>query len=124
LVRRQVLKQNIYLFKAKLEKHIFSYTKTKKWTEYILESIFNFFVFLRDYLFMVVLFFSLFFLTFLNITYYWILSLEDTINYRWIFYFIMFIFVYFAIYFSRWVKTLFLNFIFLFFVLAFGILNF
>jgi hypothetical protein len=29
-LRRQVLNQNIYLFKSKLDRHLFSYTKTKK----------------------------------------------------------------------------------------------
>jgi len=124
LLKKQVIKQNIYLLKNKLEKPYFSYTKALKWFDYILESIFNFFIFIRDYLFFVVLFYSLVFLLFLNINYLWIFNLSQTINYRWIFYFIIFIFVYFAIYFSRWLKTLFLNFILLFFVIYFWVINF
>ena len=124
LLKRSVLKQNIYLFKAKLEGKTFSYTKTLKGFAFIMDSIFEFFKYIKDYLFYVVLFYSILFLIFLNLDYYWISSLETSLNYNWIFYFIMFIFLYFAIYFSRWVYTLIINLIFLFFIFNFWIINF
>ncbi len=125
IVKRKVIKQNIYLFKAKIEWKVFSYTKTIKGFNFILELIFKFFTYIKDYLFFVVLFYSLLFLIFLNLTYYNILPwLELSLNYNWIFYFLLFILVYFAIYFSRGVYSLFFNFSILFFVFMFWIINF
>ncbi len=125
LVRRSIIKQNIYLFKAKLDWKTFSYSKTLKWFNYILNLIFKFFNYIKDYLFFVVLFYSLFFLIFLNLTFYNIFpKLELNLNYNGIFYFIMFIFVYFSIYFSRGVYSLIFNFIMLFFIFWFWIINF
>ena len=125
IVKRNVIKQNIYLFKAKMNWKVFSYTKTLKWFWFILEYIFKFFNYIKDYLFFVVLFYCLLFLLFLNFSYYNIFPwLENSLNFNGIFYFILFIFIYFAIYFSRWVYSLFFNFILLFFIFSFWIINF
>ena len=125
IIKRKVIKQNIYLFRAKIEWRVFSYTKTLKGFYYILEIIFKFFVYIKDYLFFVVLFYSLLFLLFVNFSYYNIIpGLETSINYHGIFYFIIFLFIYFAIYFSRGVYSLLFNFILLFFIFIFWIINF
>ena len=124
-VRRKVIKQNIFLFKAKLEWKVFSYTKVIKWFDHILEITFNFFNYIRDYLFYVVFFYSLLFLLFVNLNFYNVFPIfEGSLNYNWIFYFIIFLFIYFAIYFSRWIYSLFFNFIILFLIILFGIINF
>lgn len=125
LIKRKVIKQNIYLFKAKLNWKVFSYTQTIKWFNYVLDLIFNFFNYIKDYLFFVVLFYSLLFLIFLNFNYYNIVPwFEWSLNYNWIFYFIIFLFIYFAIYFSRWVYSLFFNFFILIFIIWLWIVNF
>ena len=125
IVKRKVIKQNIYLFRAKIDWKAFSYTKTLKGLNYILDAIFGFFVYIKDYLFFVVLLYSLLFLLFLNLSYYNIITwLESNINYYGIFYFIIFLFIYFTIYFSRWVYSLIFNSILLFFIFMFWIINF
>ncbi len=125
LIKREVIKQNIQLLKAKISGNIFSYTKTLKWFHYFLEAIFKFFLFIRNYMFFVVIIYSLLFLIFLNLEYiWWIKSLELSINYNWVFYFIMFLFLYFAIYFSRGFYSLVLNFMLILFVYFVWIINF
>jgi len=124
LIEREVINQNISIFRAKLDKNSFSYIKTKKWIKYFFDFIFWFFLIIRNYLFFVVLFYSLLFLIFINLNYFWFLNLENSLNYRWIYYFIVFIFIYFAIYFSRWVFSLVINFCLLFFIFYFWIINF
>lgn len=125
LTRRKVIKQNIYLFKAKLNWKSFSYTKTVRWFNSILDSVFNFFNYIKDYLFFVVLFYSFLFLVFLNIFNYSLIPILDwSLNYNWIFYFLIFLLIYFAIYFSRWLYSLIFNFIILLFIIFFSLINF
>lgn len=125
MIRRKVLKQNIFLFKAKLEGKTFSYTKIIKGFDYFIEMILRFFNYIRNYLFLVALFYVLLFLIFLNLNYYNIVSIfNESLNYNWIFYFIVLLFLYFAIYFSRGIYSLIFNLIILFFLMFFSIINF
>ena len=125
LIKRKVINQNVYLFKAKINWKVFSYTKTLNWVNYFLKYIFNSFDYIKDYLFFVVLSYSFLFILFLNINYYsFIPWLETSLNYHWVFYFIYFLFIYFAIYFSRGIYSLLFNFILLFFIFMFWIINF
>ncbi len=125
IVRRRVIKQNIYLFKAKLEGKIFSYTRVIKGFDFFLDIIFRFFKNMRNYLFFVVLFYSLIFIIFTNLNYYWVnIIFEESLNYRWVFYFLVFSLIYFCIYFSRWVFSLILNFFILFITVFLWVVNF
>ena len=125
IVRRKVIKQNIYLFRAKLEGKVFSYTKVIKWFDHFIELIFKVFNYIKDYFFFVVLSYAILFLLFLNLSYYDIFPVfEKSLNQNWIFYFIIFLFVYFAIYFSRWIYSLIINSIILFLVTIFSLINF
>jgi hypothetical protein len=125
VVRRKVIKQNIFLFKAKIQGKVFSYTKIIKGFDYILENIFQFFNQIKDYLFFVVFFYSLLFLLFLNLNYYSIITIfERSLNYNGVFYFIIFLFIYFAIYLSRGIYSLLLNISILLFIIFFSIINF
>lgn len=125
IVRRRVIKQNIFLFKAKLEWSVFSYTKVIKGFDYFLDKILEFFNYIKEYLFFVVLVYCLLFLVFLNLSYYeFFVIFKWTLNYNWIFYFILFLFIYFSIYFSRWLYSLIFNFVILFFITILWVINF
>lgn len=123
LIKRKVIKQNILILKSKINWKSFSYTRIVKWYNFIFSLIFSFFTVCRKYLFYTVLLYSLFFLIFLNLHYYWFLA-NFTVNYDWIHYFLILLFVYLAIYFSRWIITLSINFVFLSFIIIFWVVNF
>jgi hypothetical protein len=126
-IERRLINSNLILLKSKINKSNFSYTKVKKWYNWIIDFILLFFENIRKYLFVVIFFYSLLFLLVLLFSYYnifWLSSLAETINYRWIFYFIIFLFVYFAMYLSKWLWTLILNFSIVFFLIIFGLINF
>jgi len=127
LIERRLINSNLILLKTKINKNNFSYTKVKKWYNWFIEIILIFFQKIRQYLFVVIFFYSLLFLTVLIISYYniWGLSyISETINYRWIFYFLVFMFVYLAMYLSRWIWTLIINFSLVFILIIFGLINF
>ncbi len=120
-IRRRVIKQNITLFKAK-EKWIgFSYTTVKKWitklVDYILAVLFN----IKQYLFTIIVFYTITFIIFLNINYYY--NFRES-SYEWIFYFLVLFFIYLILHFTRNLFLIILNFVILFFIIIFWIVNF
>ncbi len=127
LIERRLINSNLILLKNKINRHNFSYTKVKKWYNWVIEIILLFFKNIRQYLFIVIFFYSLLFLIILVISYYNLFNLWylwETINYRGIFYFIVFLFIYFAMYFSKGLYTLILNFIIVLIFVIFGLINF
>jgi hypothetical protein len=127
LIERRLINSNLILLKSKINQNNFSYTKVKKWYNWFIEIILLFFEKIRQYLFVVIFFYSLLFLTVLIISYYniWGLSyISETINYRWIFYFLVFMFIYLAMYLSRWIWTLIINFSLVFMIIIFWLINF
>ncbi len=120
-IKRRVIKQNIVILKAREWGFNFSYTSIKKWFnkifDYILVAIEN----IRLYLFVIILIYTLVFILFLNINYYY--NIKD-INYEWIFYFTLLLFVYILLYFSRNTLLIILNFVILFFIVIFWVVNF
>ncbi len=125
LVRRKVIKQNIFLFKAKSEWKTFSYTKVIKWFDYILETIFNFFFSTKNYLLFIIILYSFIFFIFLNLSYYNISPIfYENLSYEWLFYFMIFTLLYIAITFSKWVYSLVFNFLLLFSIIFLWFINF
>lgn len=125
LIKRSVIKQNIALLNAKINWKVLSYTKLVKWYTKLLDSIFSLFVILRVYLFYTVFSYALIFLILLNISYYNLIpNLSSVLNFNGIFYFLVILFTYFSIYFSRGVFSLILNFVILTFIIIFWVVNF
>ncbi len=126
-IERRLINSNLILLKSKIDKKNFSYTKLKKGYTWFVDKILLFFKNIRLYLFLVIFFYSLLFLIILLFSYYNIFNfwyLIESINYRGIFYFIVFLIIYFAMYFSRWIYSLIINFILVFVLLLFWIINF
>ncbi len=127
LLERRYIKSNLILLKAKINQRNISYTKLVKWFSWILDFIYLFFKVLRKYLFLIIYFYSFLFLiifiiSYFNIfNYWWII---DNLNYNWLFYFLWFIFVYLAIYLSRWFYSLVFNIIIVWILFIFWVVNF
>ena len=125
LIKRKVISQNIMLLNAKIHWTVYSYTKIAKGYYNTINNIFYFFITIRTYLFYTILFYSLLFMILLNLSYYNIMpDVSNALNYDGIFYFLIFIFTYFAIYFSRWLITISINFVILSFLIIFWVVNF
>ena len=127
-IKRKVIKQNITLFKVKLEWIKFSYTSVVKWyekTKLKLDRLSNF---LRKYIFIIIVFYSMIFLIFLNVNYYlnfqWSYLEYIDFNYNWLLNFIILLFVYLSLYFRIGLLSLILNIVFLTFIIIFWIVNF
>lgn len=121
LIRRKVIKQNITLFTAKEKWVWFSYTFVKKWFWKILEAIISFIKGINDYLFIVVTLYTILFVLYLNINYYYNITAS---NYDGIFYFLVIFFIHLILYFSRNLFLIILNFVILFFIIIFWVVNF
>jgi len=127
LIERRLINSNLILLKSKIDRNIISYTKIKRWYNYFVDKILLFFKNIRWYLFLVIFFYWLLFLITLFLSYYNILNLWyliDSINYRGVFYFIIFIFIYLAMYLSRWIFTLIINLFLVFILIIFWLINF
>lgn len=120
-IRRKVLKQNIYLLKAKEKGNTYSYTYVKKGFNNTIKILLKFLNNIKQYLFLVVLFYILLFISFLNMNYYY--NLYES-NYEWIFYFIIIFLIYLILYISRNLFLIILNFVILFFIVIFWVVNF
>lgn len=120
-IRRRVIKQNITLFKAKEQGVWFSYTTVKKWFNKIVEYILSFIKNIKQYLFYVIVIYTIIFILFINLNYYY--SIWES-SYEWIFYFLVIFFVYLIFYFTRNLLLIILNFVFLFFIVIFWVVNF
>ena len=120
-LRRKVIKQNIILFKAKEKWVSYSYTYVKKWFNKVIETILNILNNFKKYLFIVILLYSLIYIIFLNINYYF--KIVEP-NYEWLFYFLVIFFVYLVLYFTKNIYLIILNFVFLFFIIIFWLFNF
>lgn len=121
LIRRRVIKQNITLFKAKEKWIWFSYTSVKKGINKIVDWILKFLSNIKQYLFFVIMWYTLIFIIFINLNYYYGFWKS---NYQWIFYFLIIFFVYLILYFTRNLILLVLNFVILFFIVIFWVVNF
>ena len=121
LIRRKVIKQNIIIFKAKEKGLLFSYTYLKTWISNIHKEIFVFIKNIKQYLFSIIFSYTLIFIIFLNLNYYF--NFHNS-NYNWIFFFIVLFFVYLVLYLTRNLLFIFLNFVILFFIVIFWVVNF
>ncbi|MDD3646338.1 MAG: hypothetical protein PHH06_02925 [Candidatus Gracilibacteria bacterium] len=124
-IKRSVIKQNIALLNAKVHGKTLSYTKVVKGYSALINTIFSLFVILRVYIFYTVFSYALIFVILLNLNYYQIIpGLNNILNFNGIFYFLVLLFTYFSIYFSRGIFSLILNFVILTFIIIFGVVNF
>ena len=121
LIRRKVIKQNIIILKAREKGLLFSYTTVKKWVWNLHKIIFWFIKNLKQYLFIVIFLYTLIFLFFINVNFYFNFWKS---NYEWIFYFIVLFFIYLILYLTRTLFFIFLNFVILFFIVIFWVVNF
>lgn len=120
-IRRKVIKQNITLFKAKEKWVWFSYTTVKKWLSKLIEMILRIIRVFRLNLFIVIFFYTLLFIIYLNINVYYAIWNP---NYDGIFYFLVLYFLYLILYFTRNLLLIILNFVILFFIIIFWVVNF
>ena len=124
LIKRRVIKQNISLLKAKKSGKVTSYTGVMKWYKKIVEKIINTVRVFDNYIFYVVVSYSILFIVYINMTHLWYDFSTYSFNYTGIFYFIFILFLFILTSISRGVFALTLNFVFLFFILIFWVVNF
>jgi len=120
-IRRKVLKQNIYLLKAKEKGTSYSYTYIKKGINSTIKGIVSSLNNIKQYLFLVVIIYTLLFIWLLNINFYY--NIYES-NYEGIFYFIIIFLIYIVLYLSRNLILVVLNFALLFFIIIFWVVNF
>lgn len=125
LLRRKVIKQNLLLYKIKQKGVNYSYTAVKKWYLSLLEKIETLIQLVRQYIFWIIFFYSVFILIYINIFPLIQTDLNEiNFNFKGLFYFILFIFVYLTLYIRKWFISLWVNFVILFFIIIFWIINF
>jgi hypothetical protein len=120
-LKRSVIKQNIILFKARLEGVSVSYTFIKKWIPKFFENIVDFFRAFLDPLFVVIFVYSMAFILFLN--FYEILWAFE-FNYSSLALFLLLIVFYILLYSVRNIIILLLNFAIFVFIIIFWVINF
>lgn len=120
-LKRDVIKQNIVILKAKLEWNIFSYTFLKKWTSKFIKTIMLFLTSLRKYLFLVIIIYTIIFLLYMNFELYFE---QKNYNFDWIFMFLIIFSIYIILYLSKKVIFVIFNFVILYFIVIFGLINF
>ena len=124
-IQKSVIEQNIMLLKVKIDWTVYSYTKIIKGYYSIIINIFNLFVTVKKYLFYTIFIYSLIFIVLLNLNYYNIIpNVSNSLNYNWIFYFLVLLLIYLAISLSRGVLSFIINFWFLLFLIIFWTVNF
>jgi hypothetical protein len=125
LLRRKVIKQNLLLYKVKQKWVNYSYTTVKKWYISLLEKIETLIQLIRQYIFWIIFFYSTFILVYINIFPLIQSDLNEiNFNFKGLFYFILFIFMYLTLYIRKWFISLGVNFVILFFIIIFWIINF
>ncbi len=122
LIKRIVIKQNIFILKKKISWSDFSYTKIKDSIKRLNEKINDFMVSMRKVSFRIVLFYSVIFVLYINFSYYF--KDLNPINFKWIYYFILLLLLYIITSISRSIFLFFFYFVFLFFIIIFWLVNF
>lgn len=122
LLKQKVIKQNMMILKAKLTKPLFSYTKIVKWYDTIVQKILDFLYYLRSPLYVFIFIYSALFIFLESLKFYWGIQLE--VNYNGIFYFLLLLFFYIFVHFSKWLVTLIFNFVIFSFIFIVWVINF
>jgi hypothetical protein len=110
------------ILKAKLTKPLFSYTKIVKWYDTIVQKILDFLYYLRSPLYVFIFIYSALFIFLESLKFYWGMQLE--VNYNGIFYFLLLLFFYIFVHFSKWLVTLIFNFVIFSFIFIVWVINF
>lgn len=121
-IKQALIKQNIYLLRAKLDNKSFSYTKIVNSYEKGLGWILNIFNLLKNSIFYFTFLYSLFFIIFISLSYY--LNLDYNLNLATLKYIILLLFFYFYFTFSKNFALILLNSIFFWFSIAIYLINF
>ena len=122
LLKRKVIKQNIFILKKKVKREIISYTKVKNWAEYVYKKVEKIINIIEKISFKVIWFYIMLFILYLNYGFYF--TENAIINFKWLFYITLLIILYFITSFSKWLKTLSISFVFLYFIVIFWLVNF
>ncbi len=121
LLINKVIRQNIILLSAKIKWFNYSYTILKNWYKNILNFVLILLSKIRDSLFFVILFYSIFLIFIFNFNYYF--NLND-FNFSWIKYFLFVFLFYYLLYISKNLYLIILNIFISYFVIIFFIINF
>lgn len=122
IIKRKVIRQNISILKAKKSWKVYSYTAIIKWYKKGLNIILRVFWNLLNYLFYVIILYTLVFIISYTSVKIWY-KITD-FNYLWIYYFIYILIFFIFLTFSRGLLSLIFNFVFFFFIVIFWIINF
>ncbi|USN57946.1 MAG: hypothetical protein H6767_06380 [Candidatus Peribacteria bacterium] len=119
-IKRRVIGQNISLLKAKKSGRVFSYTQITKGYVYVVEALIRSLSAVKEYIFLIFLFYGVFFTLYLNARYYnMVESIGIGFNYSGLFYAIISVFIFLGIYLSRGFLSLLVNIVFLSFIVIF-----
>lgn len=133
MLKRNVIKQNILLLRAKKKWIFYSYTKIKNWYNDLIIKLINIIRYIREYMFYIIIIYTLFFVFFINISFY-LKNINNSINinflnmdylnYNWIFYFIVLLFLYIILFLSRNLISIIVNSFLIFFIIIIWVINF
>lgn len=122
ILKKKVIKQNLSILKVKLTWNYFSYVKLVKWYDYFIWKVLDFIEILKKPLFFIILFFSLFFIIINSLNSIWIFDVS--INFKWIFYYLLALILYILINFTKWFFSLIFNIVIFSFIFIFWVINF
>lgn len=117
-LKRAVIKQNIFIYKAKVNWKAISYSKVSKWIFWFFWILANFFSSIRQNLFNVILAYTLIFLIFINFNILW------DFNFNWIFLFLFLLLFYILLNISKKIYFLLINFALFSFIIILWVINF
>lgn len=121
-LKRNVIKQNIFLLKSKLRWKIVSYTFIVKWFWWIFWILQWLVEFIRKNLFYIIFLYTILFLLVLNLGDK--VNLLSNYNFRWIFLFLSIVCLYILLSVSKKIIFIFVNFALFIFVIILGVINF
>jgi hypothetical protein len=110
------------ILKAKLTKPLFSYTKIVKWYDTIVQKILDFLYYLRSPLYVFIFLYGALFSFQESFNFYFWVNID--VNYNGIFYFLLLLFFYIFVHFSKWLLTLIFNFVIFSFIFIVWVINF
>lgn len=121
-LKRNVIKQNIIIYKAKLKWKVVSYSSIAKWFYWFFWIFWEILEFLRKNLFYIIFIFTILFLIILNLNYNF--GFIENFNFTWIFYLLFFILLYITLSLSKNLFFKIINFAIFIFIIILGVINF
>lgn len=121
-LKRSVIKQNIFLLKARLKWQVISYSFISKWIFWVFWVIYYFFDFFRKNLFYIIFIYVISFIFFFSFWNLFWLNLD--FNFDWIFLIILLFISYIFLSLSKKIYFLIINFALFIFIVILGVINF